>query len=89
MKPVDAVIDELNYLVDNKIIKSGEYQLPDALRRLTEKGKKFKESNFKKLLLDIHSTPAETQKNRIHDNFENWKGQLEQIDDICVIGVRV
>lgn len=33
---------ELDYLIDNDIIKSGEYQLPDALRRLTEKGKKFK-----------------------------------------------
>lgn len=33
---------ELNYLVENNIIKGGEYQLPDALRRLTEKGKKFK-----------------------------------------------
>ena len=33
---------ELEYLVDNDVIKSGEYQLPDALRRLTEKGKKFK-----------------------------------------------
>lgn len=33
---------ELEYLIDNNIIKGGEYQLPDALRRLTEKGKKFK-----------------------------------------------
>lgn len=33
---------ELDYLIDNHVIKSGEYQLPDALRRLTEKGKKFK-----------------------------------------------
>ena len=33
---------ELEYLIDNDVIKSGEYQLPDALRRLTEKGKKFK-----------------------------------------------
>lgn len=33
---------ELNYLIDNDVIKSGEYQLPDALRRLTEKGKIFK-----------------------------------------------
>ncbi|MFN5415741.1 MAG: sugar phosphate nucleotidyltransferase [Flavobacteriia bacterium] len=33
---------ELDYLIDNNIIKSGEYQLPDALRRLTEKGKKFR-----------------------------------------------
>jgi len=33
---------EIEFLLDNKIIKSGEYQLPDALRRLTEAGNKFK-----------------------------------------------
>lgn len=33
---------ELQYLVDNAVIKSGEYQLPDALRRLTESGYIFK-----------------------------------------------
>jgi len=37
-----ALKTELNYLIDNKVIKDGEYQLPDALRRLTEKGKRFK-----------------------------------------------
>ena len=33
---------ELEYLLENNIIKGGEYQLPDALRRLTEDGCKFK-----------------------------------------------
>lgn len=33
---------ELEYLIDNNVIKSGEYQLPDGLRRLTEAGYKFK-----------------------------------------------
>ncbi len=33
---------EIEYLLDNEIIKSGEYQLPDALRRLTVAGNKFK-----------------------------------------------
>jgi glucose-1-phosphate thymidylyltransferase len=37
-----ALRTELNYLIDNNIMKGGEYQLPDALRRLTEKGTKFK-----------------------------------------------
>lgn len=37
-----ALRNELNFLVENGIIKSGEYQLPDALRRLTEKGMRFK-----------------------------------------------
>lgn len=33
---------ELEYLIDNNIVKGGEYQLPDGLRRLTEAGYKFK-----------------------------------------------
>lgn len=32
---------ELQYLIDNKVIKDGEYQLPDALRNMTNKGLKF------------------------------------------------
>jgi glucose-1-phosphate thymidylyltransferase len=32
---------EINYLIENGIKKGGEYQLPDALRRLTEAGQKF------------------------------------------------
>lgn len=38
-KEGEALRTELEYLIDNDVIKSGEYQLPDALRRLTEKGK--------------------------------------------------
>ncbi len=37
-----ALRKELEYLIDNNIVKGGEYQLPDALRRLTESGYKFK-----------------------------------------------
>ncbi|MCE2742061.1 MAG: NTP transferase domain-containing protein [Fluviicola sp.] len=37
-----ALRKECEYLIDNNVIKGGEYQLPDALRRLTEAGKKFK-----------------------------------------------
>lgn len=41
-KKGEDLLTELNYLIDNDVIKSGEYQLPDALRRLTDKGVKFK-----------------------------------------------
>lgn len=41
-KKAEDLREELEYLIDNDIIKGGEYQLPDGLRRLTEKGKKFK-----------------------------------------------
>lgn len=54
-----------------------------------DKGKKFKTSNFKKLLLSIQNEPLEKQKELLDQEFENWKGTLEQLDDVCVIGVRV
>ena len=54
-----------------------------------EKAKKFKSANFKKLLLSIYNKPMDEQKAVINQTFEDWKGELEQIDDVCVIGVRV
>jgi serine phosphatase RsbU (regulator of sigma subunit) len=54
-----------------------------------EKGKKLKTANFKKLLLSIQNETMEKQKQLIDDAFENWKGSLEQLDDVCVIGVRI
>lgn len=33
--------EEIEHLIKNDVIKGGEYQLPDALRRMTEKGKVF------------------------------------------------
>lgn len=53
------------------------------------KGKKLKASTFRELLLSIQSKPMEEQRIIIDTTFENWRGDLEQIDDVCVIGVRV
>jgi glucose-1-phosphate thymidylyltransferase len=36
-----VLADELQYLIDHNIIKGNEYQLPDALKNMTEKGMKF------------------------------------------------
>jgi serine phosphatase RsbU (regulator of sigma subunit) len=54
-----------------------------------EKEKKFKAKAFRELLLSIQDKAMEDQKKSIDKAFETWKGDLEQIDDICVIGVRV
>jgi len=51
--------------------------------------KKFKTRKFKELLLSIHSEPMKIQKTQIEETFEKWRGNIEQIDDVCVIGVRV
>jgi serine phosphatase RsbU (regulator of sigma subunit) len=54
-----------------------------------ERGKKFKTSQFKKLLLSINEKPLAEQKEIINDTFKAWRGTLEQVDDVCIIGVRV
>ncbi|NQX97920.1 MAG: tetratricopeptide repeat protein, partial [Flavobacteriales bacterium] len=54
-----------------------------------EKGKKFKSRAFRELLLSIQGKSMEEQKIIINNSFETWKGGLEQIDDVCIIGVKV
>lgn len=54
-----------------------------------DKGKKFKAAKMKELLLSIYQRPMDEQRDIIDETFETWKDNLEQIDDVCVIGVRV
>lgn len=53
------------------------------------KGKKLKSSNFKKLLLENCHLSMDEQKEKIADFFESWKNGYEQLDDVCVIGVKI
>jgi serine phosphatase RsbU (regulator of sigma subunit) len=53
-----------------------------------EKGKKFSSKRLKELLFQIHQKPISEQKNILDKEFENWKGGREQVDDVCVIGIR-
>ncbi len=54
-----------------------------------EQGKKMKTTNFKKLLLSIKNETMQKQKELIDEAFESWKGNLEQLDDVCVIGFKL
>ncbi|MBL4652679.1 MAG: SpoIIE family protein phosphatase [Flavobacteriales bacterium] len=54
-----------------------------------EKGKKFKYKPFKRLLIDLQTKSMEEQKKLISEVFENWRGDLEQVDDVCIIGVKI
>jgi serine phosphatase RsbU (regulator of sigma subunit) len=54
-----------------------------------EKGKKFKYKQLQQLLLDNSKLSMEEQKKALEKTFESWKGDLEQVDDILVIGIRV
>jgi len=54
-----------------------------------KKGKKYKTVNFRKFLLTIQKYTMNEQRELLNLEFENWKETLEQIDDVCVIGVRI
>lgn len=52
-------------------------------------GKKFKYGRFRELLVSLHEKELGQQKEALEDHFKDWKGDLEQVDDVCVMGVKV
>jgi len=53
------------------------------------KGKKMMKKRFKELLISLKDKPMGEQQKSINTYFENWRGEIEQVDDVCVMGVRV
>jgi len=54
-----------------------------------ENGKKFKYKQLNQLLLEHHQKPMSEQKQLMDKTIENWKGNLEQVDDILLLGIRI
>ena len=54
-----------------------------------EKGKKMKYKPFKQKLVDTSNLAAANQNEELKKAFLSWKGSHEQVDDVCVIGVRL
>jgi serine phosphatase RsbU (regulator of sigma subunit) len=53
------------------------------------KGKKFKYKQLEELILSNSEKLMSQQKQNLDTTFENWKGNLEQVDDVCIVGLRV
>jgi serine phosphatase RsbU (regulator of sigma subunit) len=53
------------------------------------KGKKFKYRQLQEYVLANSSRPMEEQKQLLGEEFENWKGNLEQVDDVTIIGLKI
>jgi serine phosphatase RsbU (regulator of sigma subunit) len=51
-------------------------------------GKKFMSRNFKRLLLDIQGLPMAKQKEKLQEVLADWMGNISQIDDILVLGIK-
>ncbi|MCC6837421.1 MAG: SpoIIE family protein phosphatase, partial [Bacteroidia bacterium] len=53
-----------------------------------EHGKKFKYKQLEELFRKISSESLNNQREKLETTFINWQGKLEQIDDVCIIGIR-
>lgn len=51
--------------------------------------KKFNRQRFRNLLLSLEEMRMVEQKEELELSFDNWKGKYEQIDDVCVMGLKV
>lgn len=52
-----------------------------------DSGKKFMVRRFHDLLMEIHTKSENEQRELLNDNFERWRNQHEQIDDVLVVGI--
>ncbi len=52
-------------------------------------GKKFNHNAFRELLLKIHKKNAREQEDILTRVFDKWKGELYQVDDVTVLGIRI
>ncbi len=54
-----------------------------------DKGKKYMIKNLKELLMKIAHLSVLEQEQKLAAEFDKWKGSNEQVDDVCIIGVRI
>jgi serine phosphatase RsbU (regulator of sigma subunit) len=54
-----------------------------------EKGKKFMVKRFHDLLQTIHLLPADEQRRLLQENFDAWRSNHEQVDDVLVVGLEI
>lgn len=75
-----------------------DYKKGDTLYMITDgfadqfggpKGKKFKYKQLQKVIIEFNDASLAEQCVHLDAAFEEWKGDMEQIDDVCIIGLRV
>ena len=85
--------DQESFTLKTIDVKSGDtiYALTDGFPDQFggEKGKKFMSKNLRELLVANSHLPMQEQKDLLEKAFKNWVGDLEQVDDVTVIGIRI
>ena len=87
-------------ILEEKIFDNQEFQLSegDTIYMFSDgypdqfggpMGKKFKMVRLKNMLDSIHKKPMSEQYEYIKNNFELWKSDVWQVDDVLFMGIRV
>jgi serine phosphatase RsbU (regulator of sigma subunit) len=96
--PKDKMPVGISYKMDPFSLHTIEVSKGDMLYFYTDgygdlfggtKGKKFTSKQLNKVFKEISHLGLSEQKIILENTFVEWKGDLEQVDDICIVGIRV
>jgi serine phosphatase RsbU (regulator of sigma subunit) len=92
-QPIGQFHKHLEFIQHEILLEKGDsfYLFSDGYKDQFggDNGKKFKNTAFKKLIIQLQSLDIEKQKVVLAEEFDRWKGNFEQIDDVCVLGVKL
>lgn len=52
-------------------------------------GKKYKSANLKRFITEQEGKTLDQLSKALYNEFENWKGVEEQVDDVCIIALQI
>lgn len=92
-QPVGKFLKNENFISHRIEIEKGDciYLFSDGVTDQFggERGKKFTANRLSEFLISISDKPMDEQKSLLQNCFSNWQGNHEQVDDVCVVGIRI
>jgi serine phosphatase RsbU (regulator of sigma subunit)/Tfp pilus assembly protein PilF len=92
-RPVGKHITDDPFTTNEIVLKNSDwlYLITDGFQDQFggEKGKKYKTANLKRFLATNHGLIGEVQLSLLQAELLDWRGEIEQIDDICILGVKI
>lgn len=85
--------DSIRFTQTEMILEKGDviYSLTDGFPDQFggSRGKKYMYKNLKQFLVSVSHLPMTEQFKKLESEFNLWKGDLEQVDDVTVVGIRI
>jgi serine phosphatase RsbU (regulator of sigma subunit) len=92
-QPIGWMEETSPFKAENKVLEQGDmlYLTTDGFADQFggQKNKKLKTKGMLELFINVHSLSLSEQKEKIHTYYSDWKGNGDQTDDVCVIGIKV